>query len=79
MYKASPISKIDKVKTPTILVIGTKDKRVPNYQAEEYYYNLKSRNVPCELYAYNDPHAITQVHFAYDAWINIALWLEKYT
>jgi hypothetical protein len=55
-----------------------KDTRVTNHQGQEFYYNLKSRNIPCKILAYDDPHAITQVHFDYDAWMNISLWLEEF-
>jgi len=76
LYRVSPIANVSKVVTPVILAIGLKDLRVPYYQAKEYYYHLASRNVPCKILAYNDPHAITKVQYAYDAWMNISQWIE---
>ena len=78
MHRASPMAHIHNVVTPTIVVLGLKDRRVPNYQGKEFYYHLKARQVPCEIFAYEDPHAITQVHFAYDAWMHISLFLERH-
>ena len=46
MHRSSPIAHVDKVKAPTLLVIGLKDKRVPPLQSIEYYRDLKERGVP---------------------------------
>lgn len=78
MYRASPISRIDKVVTPTIIFLGLKDLRVPISQGQEYYYNLKSRNVPSKIFAYNDPHAIRKVQYEYDQWMQVCLWLDEH-
>ncbi|KAJ3158339.1 hypothetical protein HK101_001350, partial [Irineochytrium annulatum] len=43
MYAASPVSQIDKVKTPTLLMLGDLDRRVPMSQGLDYYRVLKAR------------------------------------
>jgi len=78
MFKASPIYHVQNVTTPTIIILGNKDQRVPNYQGKEFYYHLVSKNIPTKIFSYSDPHAITQVHFAYDAWMNITLFLNEF-
>ena len=69
---------VHKVVTPTIIILGLKDRRVPNYQGKEFYYHLRSHKIPAEIFAYEDPHAITQVQFAYDAWMNVTRFITKY-
>jgi acylaminoacyl-peptidase len=46
LYKASPIAFIDNVKTPTLLMIGNIDLRVPPTQGLEFHKALISRNIP---------------------------------
>ena len=43
MFDSSPISIIDNVKTPLLLMLGGKDRRVPWDQSFDYYHILKSR------------------------------------
>lgn len=42
MYEKSPIFHIKKVKTPTLICLGAKDRRVPYTQGLEFYHTLKS-------------------------------------
>lgn len=45
MRNASPIVHAHKVKAPTLLLIGSKDLRVPHHQGTEYYLRLKANGV----------------------------------
>jgi len=45
----STIMHVGKVKTPTLLMTGTKDLRTPLGEAEEYFAALKVRGVPTRL------------------------------
>lgn len=45
MRNASPIAHVHKVKAPTILMVGSKDLRVPPSQSMLYYNKLRANNV----------------------------------
>lgn len=47
--KRSPISYVDKVKTPTLLMVGEEDYRTPAWEAEQYYTALKMLEVDTAL------------------------------
>ncbi|KAF8591671.1 alpha/beta-hydrolase [Ramaria rubella] len=44
LQKASPITYIDAVQTPVLLLVGEVDRRVPPSQSRNYYYALKGRD-----------------------------------
>lgn len=46
MKKVSPIQCLHKIKAPTLLLVGSKDLRVPYSQSMEYYYRLKANGTP---------------------------------
>ena len=48
-WKRSPLSLVGNVKTPTMLMVGTDDRRTPSSEAEQYYQALKLREVPTAL------------------------------
>ncbi|RGB38280.1 Alpha/Beta hydrolase protein [Rhizophagus diaphanus] len=53
MYENSPINNIDKVKTPTLLMLGSEDKRVPHNDGLNWYYYLKGKGdveILCKIY-----------------------------
>ncbi len=52
VWERSPIRYVGKVKTPTLLVGGEADKRVPITQAQEFHWSLKSAGVETELVIY---------------------------
>ncbi len=45
----SPLSLIDHVKTPTLVLVGEEDHRTPPSEAEQYYQALQVANVPTTL------------------------------
>jgi dipeptidyl aminopeptidase/acylaminoacyl peptidase len=50
----SPIHKVDRVKTPLIVLHGANDTNVPVIEAEQVVASLKSRNVPVEYVLFPD-------------------------
>ncbi|CAG8571800.1 13355_t:CDS:10 [Funneliformis mosseae] len=79
MYEHSPIHNIDKVKTPTLLMLGAEDKRVPNIDGLNWYYYLKGKGnveITCKMYK-ETGHSLDTIEaelFGIDA---IARFLEE--
>ena len=48
-WARSPLSLVGNVKTPTLVVVGTEDRRTPPPEAEQYYAALQAREVPTAL------------------------------
>lgn len=60
LWAASPMSVADKVKSPVCMILGGKDKRVPNYEGRNYVHYLQGRglkNVKCYMFP-EDGHAL---------------------
>ncbi|CAJ0914460.1 8453_t:CDS:10 [Entrophospora sp. SA101] len=52
MFNNSPIKNIDEVKTPTLLMLGQEDKRVPHYNGLNWWYYLKGKgdvDIQCKM------------------------------
>lgn len=57
----SPMAHVRNVKTPTMILHGQADTRVPLAQAQEFYMALKERNVPVEFVVYpREGHGFTE-------------------
>ena len=48
-WQRSPLSLVDKVKTPTLVVVGSEDYRTPVSESEQYYAALQIAGVPTAL------------------------------
>jgi dipeptidyl aminopeptidase/acylaminoacyl peptidase len=56
-WEQSPIKDVHRVKTPTLVLVGENDVRVPMAQSVELYRALRSHGVPTHLYvAPREPH-----------------------
>jgi dipeptidyl aminopeptidase/acylaminoacyl peptidase len=76
----SAMTHIDKVKTPTLILHGANDERVPVGQAYELYRGLKDRGVPTELVFYpREGHGIAEYYHQKDRMQRIYDWVTKYT
>ena len=78
-WEQSPLKDIHKVKTPTLVLVGGNDVRVPPPQSVEMYRALKSNKVPTHLYiAPREPHGWRELrHRLYK--INLELeWFAKH-
>lgn len=79
LWESSPLSHVEKVKTPVMLMIGTDDRRVPPKQGHEFRKALQARGVPVKILEYaNNGHALSNVDTEADAFVNIVLWFNKY-
>ena len=78
-YHRSPISYIENVETPTILLLGGKDRRVPSSQGIEYYHALVARKVPAKmLYFPDDVHALDKPCSEAEQWVATAEFISYY-
>uniref|UniRef100_A0A803LGF2 acylaminoacyl-peptidase n=1 Tax=Chenopodium quinoa TaxID=63459 RepID=A0A803LGF2_CHEQI len=79
LYDKSPIAHVNKVKTPTIFLIGAKDLRVPSSNGLEYAQALKERGVEVKIIVFpEDIHAIDKPQSDFESFLNIGVWFKKY-
>lgn len=79
LWAASPMSHIDQVKTPLLLMLGQDDRRVPPSQGLDYWRALKARNVPVRLLSYpGNNHSISSVDAEADCMLNTMVWFNKH-
>ncbi len=78
--KFSPISYVDKVKTPTLMMVGEEDWRTPTWEAEQFYTALKMNGVDTALIRVpGSPHYIASRPSRLIAKTdNIMGWFAKY-
>jgi dipeptidyl aminopeptidase/acylaminoacyl peptidase len=75
----SPIMYINNAKTPTLMLYGANDTRVPPSQGIEFYNALKIHHIPTKLIIYpNTKHSIKNPNYILHANHEILAWLRKY-
>jgi acylaminoacyl-peptidase len=78
MYAKSPISFVDNIKTPILILIGAKDRRVPPFNGMELYHYLKAKGVSNKMLIYpDDTHALDSFAAESDACLNMITWFNK--
>lgn len=79
-WARSPLSLVGNVKTPTVVVVGTEDRRTPPAEAEQYYAALQARDVPTALVRVPEAsHSITARPSQSAAKASaIIAWFDKY-
>ncbi|XP_055503700.1 acylamino-acid-releasing enzyme isoform X1 [Leucoraja erinacea] len=79
MLSKSPITYASQVKSPVLIMLGEKDKRVHPTQGLEFYRALKARKIPVRLLWYPDNnHSLSKVDAEADGFMNITLWFVKH-
>jgi dipeptidyl aminopeptidase/acylaminoacyl peptidase len=77
--KHSPMSFVKNVSTPTLVLHGESDLRVPISQGYELYNAIKRQNVTAKMVVYpRMPHGPTEPKFMLDIMNRHLDWLEKY-
>jgi len=78
-WEHSPLKDIARVRTPTLILVGEKDVRVPMAQSVELYRALKANGVDTHLYvAPRAPHGWTELrHRLFKMNVELA-WFEKH-
>jgi dipeptidyl aminopeptidase/acylaminoacyl peptidase len=75
----SAMHHIDKVTTPTLILHGAQDERVPVGQAQEMFRALRDRGVATELVFYpRAGHGISEYYHQKDRLLRIRDWVTKY-
>jgi dipeptidyl aminopeptidase/acylaminoacyl peptidase len=81
LYNArSVMTFIDNVQTPTLILHGGSDERVPTGQAYELFRGLKDRGKTTELVFYpREGHGIAEYYHLRDRLTRINAWVTRYT
>ncbi|MGB7283167.1 MAG: S9 family peptidase [Candidatus Acidiferrum sp.] len=75
----SAMKYIENVKTPTMILHGQADTRVPIAQAEEFYEALYERHVPVEYVTYpRENHGFVEPRHIQDRWQRYLVFFGKY-
>jgi dipeptidyl aminopeptidase/acylaminoacyl peptidase len=75
----SPMKYIENVKTPTMILHGQSDTRVPIPQSEEFYHALYQRHVPVEYVTYpRENHGFVEPRHIQDRWQRYLVFFGKY-
>jgi dipeptidyl aminopeptidase/acylaminoacyl peptidase len=76
-WRLSPIRYIANAKTPTLILYGEADERVPVTQGYELYEGLKSRDVETQLVAYpREPHGLAERKHQLDLLGRVIAWYD---
>ncbi|XP_051170395.1 acylamino-acid-releasing enzyme-like isoform X1 [Leptopilina boulardi] len=78
MFNHSPIVHVNKVKAPTLLLLGSNDLRVPFSQGKLWYNRLKANDVKTRMHIYEDNHSLASDSAEIDSIINGILWLMEH-
>lgn len=77
--KSSAMHHIENVVTPTQVIHGQNDERVPTSQGQEFYNALKYRGIDTEMILYpRTPHGPQEPKFLMDVSPRILTWFNKY-
>ena len=78
-WNHSPMKYIENVKTPTMILHGQSDTRVPIPQSEEFYRALYQRHVPVEYVIYpRENHGFVEPRHILDRWQRYLVFFGKY-
>lgn len=75
----SPLTHVKNVVTPTLILGGDADERVPISQSYEMYYALKKRGIATQMVVYpGAPHSPSDPEYVLDIMQRHIEWVEKY-
>jgi dipeptidyl aminopeptidase/acylaminoacyl peptidase len=77
--RASAMTFIKQAQTPTLILHGAADARVPVSQSQELYMGLRKNNVPVQMVVYpREGHGFTEPRHMLDKMKRETEWIEKY-
>jgi dipeptidyl aminopeptidase/acylaminoacyl peptidase len=75
----SPVFGGDRLRTPTLLTAGTKDRATPPGQAVEFHRILREHGVPTQIVRYPlEGHGVRDLPAAIDAATRLLAWFERF-
>jgi dipeptidyl aminopeptidase/acylaminoacyl peptidase len=78
LESVSPISRIDDIRVPLLVIHGANDPRVPVSEAVQIHAALTERGAECELIVYDDEgHGLKKLKNKLDAYPRAAAFLER--
>lgn len=78
-WNASAMAWVTRAKTPTLILHGQADDRVPQSQGQELYLGLKKLGVPTEFVTYpREPHGFREPNHQIDKMEREIAWFEKW-
>jgi dipeptidyl aminopeptidase/acylaminoacyl peptidase len=79
MQRHSPMSYVDRVATPTLILHSREDRRCPLPMGMMFYQSLRGREVPSQMVIYpNEGHGIRQPRHQADVLRRVLAWLEEH-
>jgi dipeptidyl aminopeptidase/acylaminoacyl peptidase len=77
--RSAPITFIRNAKTPTLLLVGQYDGECPAPQSREFWYALKTLDVPTQLVVYSgEGHSFIQPDHQRDVMERVVAWFDHY-
>jgi dipeptidyl aminopeptidase/acylaminoacyl peptidase len=78
LEQVSPITHVDEIRVPLLIVHGANDPRVPLSEAEQLHAELERRGVPSELIVYDDEgHGLQKLKNRLDAYPRVVDFLVR--
>lgn len=75
MYECSPMSRASKANVPTLMQLGSRDRRVKMFQGERWVDILKARGVETVCKVYADKHSLDKTDVAADVTVSSIIWI----
>jgi dipeptidyl aminopeptidase/acylaminoacyl peptidase len=79
MRQHSPLTHVDKIKTPTLILHAREDRRCPLPMGKAFHQALLARDVPTQMVIYpNEGHGIRQPRHREDVLRRVLTWFGRY-
>ena len=79
LFCSSVVNYVDRVTTPTLILYGAQDVRVPPPQGREFYFALKERGIPTQLVMYpREGHGFREPDHERDRWQRSMEWFDDF-
>lgn len=79
LRRQSAITYIERAKTPTLVLVGRNDARVPYPQSQQLYEALRARGVPTQLVSYpREGHTFRELRHIQDRLLRQRAWFDQW-